>query len=136
MGPFWAGYADRPHTGLASLLRELECHESCRYLVFTRDVLDVHWHRSDIVVSVLPRTRKEVIEMLTKSCEPGGKPLMVLCRPADEHCTERGIHQLRRLADRHCKGRLIVAILLPPWKLHVENCYEAGVRASYDVLRP
>ena len=127
-----AGYAARPHTGLASLLRDMESHESCRYLVLTRDVLDVRWHRSDLNVSVLCRTRKEAIEML-KSCKPGGKPFMVLCRPADEDCTERGIHQLRRLADRYCKGKLVLAILLPPWKLHVENCYEAGLRASYDL---
>ena len=67
------------------------------------------------------------------------KPLMVLCRPGatcDEHveCTHRSIHQLRRLADERDIHNLLLVILLPPWKLHVAACYEAGGGGGADYM--
>lgn len=61
-----------------------------------------------------------------------GKPLMVLCRlgatnGGDVECTHRGIDQLRRLADDRDVQGLVVVLLLPPWKLHVAACYQAGM---------
>ena len=142
------GYAARPHTGLGSVLQQLQAEPCKRYLLLTRDVLlasgdcpTTHLRRDDLDVELLPRTRQETVELLRSRQSPQ-KPLMVVCRLAssmsrasdDVQCTARTIHQLRRIADEHDVHELLVALLLPPKSLHESRCYEAAFLGNWRVF--
>ena len=141
-----AGYAARPHTGLASLIAKLGTEPRKRYLLLTRDVLlasgqcsTVHLERDDVDVRPMPRTRQETLELL-RSRQHADKPLMVVCRLSssvsffsdDVECTARTIHQLRRLADEQ-DTPVIVTVLLPPKTLHESRSYVASFLGNWQV---
>ncbi|CAL1163139.1 unnamed protein product [Cladocopium goreaui] len=122
------GYAERPHTGLGSVLAALRRDPSTRLLVLTRDVMlasglcpSEHLKRRDVEIQPMPRTREECVALLQG--RKNKEPLMIVCRLAhgqcsDTSCTSQAIHQLRRLADENDVHNLVVTILLPPWRFH------------------
>jgi len=70
------GYAQRPHTGLASLLEHLR-GDKRRCLIFTRDTLQTssgagllctrELSRDDVTIHPMPRSREEALEVFQKS---------------------------------------------------------------------
>eukprot|EP00435_Cladocopium_sp_Y103_P054378 s671_g17.t1 len=65
------GYAERPHTGLGSVLAAVQRDPSRRFLVLTRDVLlasglcpSEHLKRKDVEIQPMPRTREECVSLL------------------------------------------------------------------------
>ncbi|CAL1168896.1 unnamed protein product [Cladocopium goreaui] len=139
------GYADRPHTGLGSVLAAVRQDPSTRFLVLTRDVLMASGlcpsdlQRQDVDIQAMPRTREEAIALL-QSRKNQEKPLMILCRWAlhgtcsDTSFTSQAIHQLRRLADENDVQGLVLTILLPPWRFHVGKSYESALLGQWQVL--
>ena len=65
---------------------------------------------------------------------------MIVCRLAglvashEMECTTQAIHQLRRLADELDVQRLVVTVLLPPWRFHVGRCYDSTFLGHWQIL--